>query len=221
MTYQKRIPEHVVAGKRLGRHIHHDPRSLDHPAERATTVRDVWHKASGLPLDQGNRGSCTAQALCGALNSTPGVSPLLTEADANHLYDQEIALEGYPPSADPGGTGLYICKVGVADGLISSYQHAFGLQHALEALVLRPCITGVNWYEGFDNPDEYGFVKIAGQVRGGHEFVADAISLARKAVGCWNSWGPSWGPWGGRFWLPFAVWERLLGEGGDVTVPIR
>ena len=150
------IPEHPIEGKRLGRHVAHDPRSLDFAAERAPQVTSVTHAATGLPLDQGQIGSCTANALCGALDSAPdyttGVA-VMTEQNAVTLYERETQLEGQPyPPNDPGGSGLMVCKAAKQLGMISSYKHAFGIEHALGALVLRPVITGINWYTSFDSP---------------------------------------------------------------------
>jgi hypothetical protein len=222
------IPEHIVEGKRLGRHIRHDPRSWNYRADRADSIRSVTHQGDGLPLNQGTLGSCTANALCGALNSTPEHKgeKLMTEGDATRLYDVETQLEGKPhPPNDPGGSGLMVCKAALQKGLISSYTHAFGVTQALEALVLRPVITGINWYTSFDTPDpKTGLVEIAPKatVRGGHEVVADRIDAPGGLVWFWNSWGTSYGI-GGRFCMSFATWEELLNRKnqGDVTVPIK
>jgi hypothetical protein len=66
-----KLPEVQVEGKRLGRHIRHDPRSFEFQAGRAPQIVSVTHQSTGLPLNQGNLGSCTANALCGALDSAP------------------------------------------------------------------------------------------------------------------------------------------------------
>ncbi len=220
----RRIDEIVVADRRLGRHVNHDPRSREYVAEGKAIV-SVTHAAnSALPLNQGDLGSCTANALCGALDSAPdsaGRQPL-KESDAIKLYEAETALEGQPyPPNDPGGSGLMVCKAAKQAGLISHYHHAFSVQAALEALVVRPVITGVNWYTSFDSPDSNGLVEIApgATVRGGHEIVADGIDAENRLVWFWNSWGPSFGV-GGRFCWSFDTWEQLLSEQGDVTVPI-
>jgi hypothetical protein len=96
------IAEQVTPGKRLGRHIVHDPRSRNFPAPGAPTIISVVHNAVGLPLDQGNIGSCTANALCGALNSAPDYAggPARTEQNAIILYELETKLEGsrIPPT---------------------------------------------------------------------------------------------------------------------------
>jgi hypothetical protein len=222
-VYTQRLAEKPRAGMRLGRHVEHDPRSRDYTAERAPKIQSVTHDATGLPLDQGQIGSCTANALCGALDSAPnfGGGAPKSEDDAVDLYKRETADEGQPyPPNDPGGSGLAVCKAAVELGLISSYTHAFGVQHALEALMLRPVITGINWYEGFDTPDSNGQVQISGSVRGGHEIVADEIDADKQVVWFWNSWGTQWGV-GGRFCMSFDTWDQLLQERGDVTVPIK
>ena len=218
------LVETVVSGKRLGRHVVHDPRSLDFAAEKAAAIGSVQHRASGLPLDQGQIGSCTANALCGALDSAPDAvaGRSYAEADAVSLYKLETQLENQPyPPNDPGGSGLMVCKAARQLGWISGYRHAFGIEHALLALMLRPVITGVNWYSSFDQPDPTGLVQIepGATVRGGHEVVADGIDAPGKLVWFWNSWGTSYGQ-GGRFCMSFDTWDRLLHERGDVTVPV-
>jgi hypothetical protein len=219
------IPETVVEGKRLGRHqALPDERDFAYLAQGAPQIVSVRHQAAGLPLNQGNIGSCTAEALCGALNSSPDYAGghLYTQPDALALYERETADEGQPyPANDPGGTGRAVCQAARELGWITSWQNAAGLQAALQALVLRPVITGVNWYDSFDTPMPGGQVAIAegATVRGGHEIVADEIDAEHYLVWFWNSWGPGFGV-GGRFCMSWHCWWRLLNEGGDVTVPI-
>jgi len=223
-----RIPEYPGAG-RLGRHIEHDPRSRGYVAEQAAAVVDTDHKAHGLPLDQGDVGSCTANALCGAQNADP-FYPLtypptrkapLTESDAIALYERETSDEGQPyPQYDPGGTGLAVCKAARELGWLKRYAWAFTFDSALRALVMRPAIIGCNWYDSMDQPDSNGVVAISpnASVRGGHEIVATSIDTTNQLVGFWNSWGTGWGV-GGRFYMSYATVERLLAEQGDFKVP--
>jgi hypothetical protein len=224
--YRERLAEIRVDAMRLGRHVVHDPRSREFVASAAPKIVSVKHQATGLPLDQGQLGSCTANALCGALDSAPNFSngTPLAEPDAVKVYELETKLEGQPyPPNDPGGSGLMVCKAAKEMGLISAYHHAFGIDHALGALVLCPVITGINWYSSFDTPDpQTGVVSIApgANVRGGHEIVADEIDADNQLVWFWNSWGTGWGI-GGRFCMSFDTWAQLLAEHGDVTVPVK
>lgn len=50
------LPEYQLEGKRLGRHVKHDPRSFEFQARRAPEIVSVTHQSTGLPLDQGNLG---------------------------------------------------------------------------------------------------------------------------------------------------------------------
>jgi hypothetical protein len=219
------IRERVIPGKRLGRHIYQPATSVTHEAaETAGSIVSVQHQSSGLPLDQGNVGSCTANALCGALNTIPhwaAGQKTLAETQADIVYGKETALEGQPwPPNDPGGTGPEVCQASIDLGLLSKFQVAEGIDDALLALVPRPVITGINWYDSFDTPDENGLVEIGrtAVVRGGHEVCAVEIDALNELVWFWNSWGTSWGQ-GGRFCMSFATWGTLLNQQGDVTVP--
>lgn len=222
---QRAIPEHVIDGRRLGRHVRHDSRSRDYPAELAAAVISVTHASmGGLPLDQGQIGSCTAEALTGALNLQPDYREppgIQAQAQAYALYAAEVALEGEPPGSDPGGDGITVCRAAKNAGLIRSYTHTFNANDALRALVIRPVICGVNWYSSMDNPNGNGLVTItkSATIRGGHEILAYGIDASGELIWFWNSWGPSFGL-GGRFAMTFATCERLLSEDGDVTVPM-
>lgn len=232
----RHIEEHVIPGKRLGRHVLHDPRSWDHRPELAPVITDVLHPSFGLPLDQGSVGSCTAEALSGAANSQPnytgplalphlaGLSYPHNQTDAYVLYERETADEGSPwtpgGSNDPGGSGLAVCRAARELGWIQRWANAFTFDEAMRALVMRPVITGVNWYDSFDSPDSSGLVVISpgAQVRGGHEVVVLGINTEAQQIALMNSWGENWGL-NGRFYMGYGTWEQLLAEQGDVTVP--
>jgi hypothetical protein len=239
--YREQIPEIKVAGRPLGRHIYRDARSLNFPADLAKQIVSVRHASSGLPLNQGDTGSCTAHGLCGALNTVPhweSGQPTLGEPDAYAAYSLEEQLEGfgpYPP-ADNGGSGTMVCKAAKQLGWLSSYQTADGIVAAIRALALRPVITGTNWLTSFDSPDLNGLVEITpnATVRGGHEYMRDEIivpagltlttdaeilaNLDQILIGGFNSWGTSYGK-GGRFYYTANTWQTLLERQGDVTVP--
>jgi hypothetical protein len=222
---RRHIPEIAVLGMPLGRHYYYDVRNADYPADRAAALKSVLHKSWGLPLDQAEVGSCTGEATVGVLNSQPHCQEgqaLLTQKDAYRVYGLETNMEGSPwPPNDPGGSGTEVCMAAKHLGWLSAYQHAFGIEHALQALAARPVMTGVDWFSSFDTPDpETGVITIApgATIRGGHEFAVVELRMEDELVGCEQSWGTGWGLTG-RFYLSFKDWDQLLQTGGDVTVP--
>jgi hypothetical protein len=223
MTERQRIiPEFPGVG-RLGRHVDHDERSKGFPAPRGT-VQSVLHKRHTHPFDQGQLGSCTGNAMAGDLDTDPLFvkGRYLYESKALALYKLATKIDPFPgtyPPEDTGSDGLSVMKAAQQLGYIKSYAHAFGLQHALEALALSSVITGCNWYDSMDSPSSSGLVTISpgASVRGGHEWEVLGVDATNQTVRCVNSWGTGWGD-AGYFVLRWSDWDRLLNEQGDVTV---
>lgn len=234
VVVRRQIPEELSdEGGRLGRHVEHDPRSRDYPvtfSRQIPTRVAVSHRRRFKAFDQGNLGSCTGNAVVGASITDPTYRPGKNwrEPMAVKVYRRATEIDGFPgvyPPDDTGSSGLAACKAAVERKLIRSYQHAFSIDQALDALQLRAIITGLVWYEGYDYPDSKGRVKIAGQIRGGHEFEVLGYdpgdgTPAGSWVECCNSWSPVWGL-NGRFWMRVSEWADLLADYGDVTVPVK
>jgi len=225
----ERIPEQVVRGMRLGRHIWHDSRSRAYEYRRSGLFRllSVLHDRHAPILDQGETSSCTGNAMDGALATSPVWEALpppalvLDEAEALRLYSAAEVIDGdgpYPPN-DNGSYGLSVAKAAKNAGFIVGYQHCFSRSVTLAALQAGPVIVGMNWYQGFDSPGAGGLISISGSVRGGHEVVSRGVDMAAGLIEFDNSWGTGWGD-AGRFRMSFATLDRLLAEGGDVTVPL-
>ena len=217
-TFQ--IHEHKVLDRPLGRHVRHDPRSFAFPATVASALKSVMHARNVPVFDQGSVGSCTGNAVAGCLSTAPWTQRL-AESDALDIYKRATHLDGilgiFPPT-DTGSSGLAVMKVCKERGYIKGYSHAFGLQHALEALVLSPGIVGISWRTGCDTPDEHGVVKYAGPVRGGHEVEILGLDMNASLVWFANSWGPRWGK-GGLFAMTISDFGKALSDHGDVTFP--
>jgi hypothetical protein len=233
MTVTRRnIPEHPSSeGGRLGRHVEHDERSRVFATAAPRGVRKhVLHGRHGKIYDQGNLGSCTGNAVTGAAITNPTYRSHHNyhEPMAIRVYKLATQIDGFPgvyPPDDTGSSGLAACKAAVQLGLIGSYQHAFSLDEALDALQERPVITGTDWLEGMDFPDGNGRVQLVGQTRGGHEYCAVEYDPGDGTPnGSWvrfaNSWSAGWGE-SGYFWMRVSDWGTLLERDGDVTIPIR
>ena len=223
-----RIEEQVVPGKRLGRHVRHDSRNRRYAWQRSGSApaSQMWAR-HGDVLDQGNLGSCTGNALVGALEcdpvfgSLPPAHPALDETLAVAVYSAAEKLDGgagYPPE-DNGSSGPSAAQAAVNMNLISGFLHCFSLPDVLDALQFHPVMIGANWYQGFDSPDSTGLVTISGNVRGGHEFLCRGVDVDTQTLHFDNSWGTSWGA-DGSFSMSYATLERLLGEQGDATIAL-
>ena len=231
-TYRDRIEEQVVPGRRLGRHVHHDSRSLLYPWQQSgTPLHDVLLTRHIGILDQGDVGSCTGNAETGALGTDPLYETLpparqaqLNESLAMALYSAAETIDGdgpYPPH-DNGSTGLSVCKAAQNAGWISGFTHCLSLADVLDAISSgHAVILGTNWYASMDNPDSSGLVTISpgAQVRGGHEYLARGIDVANRLVHLDNSWGTGWGSQG-SFAYSWDTLQRLLSEQGDGTVSV-
>jgi hypothetical protein len=217
--------EIVVADKRLGRHIDHDPRSLRYTVKpRGVIVSRAWTRILGI-LDQGNVGSCTGNALVGALGTNPDYArlssaqaKLLGEPLALELYSAAEDIDGdgpYPPN-DNGSSGLSVAKAAKARGLINGYTHITSIDAAFTAIANGPFIVGSDWYSGFDSPTN-GLVKISGSIRGGHEYECVAYDAQTDLWTFANSWGYGYAK-SGFFSYSSATFETLLADQGDATV---
>jgi hypothetical protein len=234
-TLYAHIPETDPDARRLGRHIAHDPRSRDFAVEApagATFDTVYWDRHSDI-LDQGEVGSCTGNAMVGAL----ACAPLCADDAAGKQFDETLALAlyggatrrdsvtgSYPP-VDTGSTGLAVAKEAKARGLIDSYRWAFSVSGLLHALQGGPVIVGVPWYAGFDHPDGNGLVRPSGQIRGGHEFLLRGLVVKGTDQDEWelhadNSWGRGWGD-RGMFCFTVATWKLLRSQHADVVIPLR
>jgi hypothetical protein len=216
----------------LGRSIWHDPKSLDFPAETARALKTTYHPRRIPILDQLKLGSCTGNAETGLLGTEPfytaikdklgAKTPTYDEAMAVSIYSEATHYDPWPgefPPDDTGSTGLAVMKVARKRGWITSYRHAFGLDHALHALVLRPVIIGIPWYNDMFNPGPGGLISVGGGVAGGHEVVLDSIDVENRLVGGANSWNSTWGA-NGRFKLTWDTFDALLKDEGDVTTAV-
>jgi len=235
----QRVPTVIpVEGKALGRNKllnWHQVARLTQ-ADATTSIATVSHKSNlKTCLDQGSLGSCTGNATTHCKCSQP-YTGVLTETDAVNCYHlatiaDDSEIPGHYPPNDTGSTGWFAMQAAIQLGWFSSASMAVGLTAVLQCLQTRPGITGIDWYEGFDEPDANGFVFPTGRIRGGHEIGLVACVIVLGANGLidpkasyivfQNSWGASYGvTYDGRdgcFKMTLETYELILASGGDAT----
>lgn len=222
---------------RLGRHqVHdallpeHDARQL-HVLDRFLPIKTVTHKELVPVFDQGQLGSCTANAALGCLVTEPfaKAGATYTEDDAVALYTAETKLDDsqipgdYPPN-DTGSTGPWSMMALEQEGKIKSYHHTRSLHTALRLLNHGPISIGVTWYNSmFTVVDRDGVKMIVvdehSEVAGGHQVCVVADDAQHQRVLIRNSWGTAWGDQG-HAWLSWNDLDLLLHEGGDAVQPV-
>lgn len=223
---------------RLGRHVQHDPRSLDyaHGVLPKTAIKSVnW--ARRVPVfDQKSLGSCTGNAGAGLVGTDflgrTGLTSVtidghvlpVDEDFAVRVYELATQLDNitgtYPPD-DTGSSGLGAAKALKQLGLAAAYRHAFSIDALKSALQSGPVMVGTVWLESmFEvDPDDFVIVDRKSSVAGGHEYVISAFDADRLAFRIDNSWGDGWGLRGSA-WITQANLAWLLSQQGDVTVPV-
>ncbi|MEV7394357.1 C1 family peptidase [Streptomyces sp. NPDC091215] len=243
------IEQHHRPGQHLGRHVEHDPRSLQYahgvlPTSAIKTVE--WVRRIPI-LDQGNLGSCTGNAGTGILGTdsagrtastkvtiTPAGAAAshgvfvagtydLDEAFAVCLYKLATILDGvsgaYPPD-DTGSTGIGVAKALKALGLAGAYTHAFSIAALNSALQNGPVMIGIEWLNSMFDPKSDGRIPVDASTG-----VAGGheLELSKYDASTGEYWVPnSWNTsWGDAGWgyLTTGDLTWLLSQQGDVTVP--
>lgn len=223
-TYLQNLPELPVIHRPLGRHIMHDPRSRDFAIEAEAEPGTVRWERRAPVFDQGSVGSCTGNAMAGAIGTDSKGregTPTANEELAVKIYSLATHLDhiqGIFPPYDTGSTGLAVCKAAKKMELITGYRHAFSLKAALTALQNGPIIVGLSWLSGMDEPDADGIVRFKGYMRGGHEFEGVGYDADTGLLEFVNSWGTSYGK-EGHFFMHKEEFGIALRQGGDVKQP--
>ncbi|MCK9592762.1 MAG: hypothetical protein M0Q91_12235 [Methanoregula sp.] len=159
--------------------------------------------------------------------------------DALWLYHQ-AQLNDDDPTTDPSvDAGAYVWaafkvlqKLGhknvhekapdLKDGLLNYYWATSTDETRTATAIGRPTVIGVNWYQEFMVPKliggEYwiGMSTDMGKWLGGHAICVRGSSDKRQA----HLFAPSWGMGYPSVWVPYTVFDRLMGEGGEACVGV-
>ena len=238
MSNFRYFKEHPDNPFRLGRHRAHDV--LDSLPERDaanivdlfTPIRTVHHEEFVPVFDQGQLGSCTANAALGTLVTAPFGKPgaAYTEKDAVALYELETKLDDsqipgeFPPN-DTGSTGPWSMMALEKQHKIRSFTHSRSAHHALLLLNQGPISIGVTWFQSMfdvgELPSGQSVIHVDPntEVAGGHQVCLVANDTHSQMVYVRNSWGTSWGD-DGHAWLSWADLRFLFANGADACQPV-
>lgn len=134
----------------LGRIEQFDPRSLNFPIRALLTAGEqprsyLW--PCEVWLDQGAVGACVGFSCAAELAAEPVPVPGMTNAEGLRIYKAAQQLDPWPGDAYEGTSVLAGVKVLQAEGHISEYRWAFGLDDLVLALGHKgPAVLGLNWY---------------------------------------------------------------------------
>lgn len=223
-----------------------DPRrmaSFDLAAVVDTVQPRSYTWAVPFTLDQGREGACVAHAVTHEAVARPvtvdftqhplpdwagrarsafmgaAASDAVAQAFAFDAYDwcrrnDEWAGEAYDGTSVAAGA-----KAMVAAGAWGEYRWTRDA-HTLAVGVSRrgPAVIGVDWWTGFFSPDSGGYLRMTGQVEGGHAVLVNGFSVTKQAFKIHQSWGSDWGN-NGEAWMPKGVMAQLLHDGGEAVLP--
>lgn len=248
--FHTHVHRYTHADPRLGRHIQHDSRSARYAVgvlPRRAIAKVKWARRIPI-LDQLSLGKCTAEALTGARGTDNAAGTGLTSVDisaaaaakssgfftagthtlndafSTAFYSVETRGDAYPgqyPPTDTGSDALGAMKGAQLLGLAAQYQHAFSYTAAVSAIQSGPLLWGTEWLNSMYDPDASGHLMVDTKsgVAGGHELVLTGYDPETDDWDGDNSWNESWGL-DGSFKIAGAKLKYLLGQDGDVTLPV-
>jgi hypothetical protein len=215
-----------VLDPRLGRLRSFDPRSRGFGiAER---VEDKPIRTRGWSvrhwLNQQTEGACVSFAWHHEALAVPAravfPSDEAAEQEAFFRYNLMKHVDEWPGVDYDGTSVLAGAKVMRSVGYFDEYRWAFSLDDVLRALSNEgPVVLGTNWYEGMFDPDADGYLRVEGELAGGHAYLLSSHSVGHQRVTVWNSWGRDWGRTG-RGYISYDDLERLLHEQGEACIPM-
>lgn len=206
----------------LGRRPQFDPRSRAYPIRTLLPERPrrsyTWR--CSVNLDQGQEGACVGFGWAHELAARPVVVAGVNDDLGRSIYHWCKAIDPFGPDVE-GTSVLAGAQVVRALGHIGEYRWCFGeTDLALTVGYRGPVVIGVDWWTGMFAPDSDGYLRVSGQVEGGHCVLVHGVSVKTDSYRIRNSWGAGWGLGGGAL-VHRADMARLLAEGGEGCVPMR
>lgn len=205
------------------------PAPVPTPRPVVPPVSQRW--ADLLQLDQKDTGHCVGFGWAQRFNHAEAVDhdaasfPGFTDVDAHAIYYECKKIDGNVGGIEGGSDTRSGAKAMKARGLLTNYAFATTTDEITAWLLTKgPVVVGTDWYEGMENPDTRGLIRVTGAVLGGHEYLLDGFDASPPTPGAeyigQNSWGASWGDHG-YFRIKVTDFAHLLATGGDACVVVE
>lgn len=219
-----------VQDSRLARLPQFDKRSKKFPIraviENDTPRSYTWSCKKWL--DQGTEGACVGFSLAHELAARPVIVDKVTPKFAREsIYWEAQKIDEWAGGSYPGARPVYEgtsvlsgVKIVQKLGYVPEYRWAFGLEDLILAIGRKgPAVLGINWYENMFDTDAKGYVKVGGEIAGGHAILCNGVNIKNKYFILHNSWGQDWGV-NGEAKISWDDMDRLLNEGGEAVIPL-
>lgn len=221
----------------FGRRPAPDSRDSRYPMRRLLGMQDLSKYASHryyptgphLPLDQGQTGTCVAQAWTGFLYAAlkmdkTAPSPFDTYREivkVDEFDDNDVEATAADADLQAGTSVRAGAKVLQAQGRLASYVWATNADEAGVWLLKGngTLVLGTNWYQGMSRLAN-GLATADGNILGGHAYLCVGYNRYTRLFRCLNSWGADFGD-RGRFWIGYDDMNRLLAEDGECCAAVE
>lgn len=209
----------------------HDDRDIPWSATRAagdskSRPARIVRGSVGPVLDQGQTPTCVAHAAASLkMNEEKReIGHHYLMFDPMELYDRCKERDGIPGT--DGTFPRVALQVMKERGMLTTHRKPFKIDayarcetvDDIEDAIFRdgPVMLGVPVDDGWDGDhltSVGGVVEATfGDPWGGHEILAIGYNSLKRRFYCKNSWGSSWGPFGGYFWLSYDYLDALAGQ---------
>lgn len=206
----------------LGRLVAPDHRDsnylLSSPRIPVTRLWRNWYDIGWIG-DQGATPTCVGFAWSHYLEASPTTHPAPgPHIDPMVIYRQAQLLDEWAGQEYEGTSVRAGAKYLQSIGVIYEYRWAFNIDTVCRNLLeVGPVVLGVNWYDGFTEPDAKGMIHLDGPVVGGHAILATGYHKLRKRVRLRNSWGREWGV-KGHCWISESDLGILIAQDGEACM---
>ena len=140
--------------------------------------------------NQGDKPHCVGYAFAHYLVS----SPVNQYVDPDGVYTLAQYVDDIDGEDYDGTTVRGAAKVLQNLGFISNYYWAKSLSDIIDAILLvGPVVVGTHWYGDMCTPDKDNYIKVGGNLLGGHSYLINGVNEAMSYFRIKNSWGKSWG----------------------------